>query len=114
MKGQGQKQERETIITYNEANPLASVWTASGSVYRRLRKMGYCPSEDNERSAIFKVPKKCVSVRKPKVLTEKQKTNLIKRAVFMRNALINSREKAPNSSEQGVGKGFKGITAKGL
>ena len=59
--------------------------------------------EDRERSASFKVPKKCVSVRKPKVLTEKQKTNLIKRAVFMRNDLITSRAKAPNSPEQGVG-----------
>jgi len=98
MKGKGQKQERETIIIYNEADPLASVWTASEPVYRRLKKQGYEPVEDSERSAWFEVPKKCVSIRKPKVLTEKQKTNLTKRAVFMRNALINSREKAPNSS----------------
>ena len=68
-----------------------------------LKKQGYEPVEDSERSAWFKVPKKCVSIRKPKVLTEKQKTNLTKRAVFMRNALINSRKKAPNSLEQGVG-----------
>ncbi len=102
MKGKGPRIERDTTITFNEEEETAQIWTASGSVYRRLRKMGYCPSEDNERSSSFKVPKKCVSVRKPKVLTEKQKTNLTKRAVFMRNALINSREKAPNSPEQGV------------
>jgi len=103
MKGKGIKQERETVIAFNEADPSASVWTASESVYRKLKKQGYKPVEDTERSATFEVPKKCVSIRKPKVLTEKQKTNLTKRAVFMRNALINSREKASNSSEQGVG-----------
>ena len=103
MKGKGPRIERDTTISFNEEEATAHIWTASQPMYRRLRKMGYCPFEDNERSASFNVPKKCVSVRKPKVLTEKQKTNLTKRAVFMRNALINSREKAPNSSEQGVG-----------
>ena len=103
MRAKGPRYERETTIRFNEEEEIAHIWTASQPMYRRLRKMGYCPSEDNERSAIFKVPKKCVSIRKLKVLTEKQKTNLTKRAVFMRNALINSREKAPNSLEQGVG-----------
>ena len=103
MKGKGIRQERETVIVFNEADDSASIWTASEPVYRKLKRLGYEPVEDTERSATFEVPKKCVSIRKPKVLTEKQKTNLTKRAVFMRNALINSREKASNSSEQGVG-----------
>jgi len=103
MKGKEIRQERETVIVFNEADTLASIWTFSESVYRRLKKQGYVPVEDSERSAKFEVPKKCVSIRKPKVLTEKQKTNLTKRAVSMRNALINSREKAPNSFKQGVG-----------
>ncbi len=103
MKGKGVRQERETVINYNEADASAFIWTASERVYRKLKKQGYEPVKDTERSARFEIPKKCVSIRKPKVLTERQKTNLTKRAVFMRNALINSREKAPNSSEQGVG-----------
>jgi len=103
MKGKGPRIERETIIRLNEEEEIAHIGTASGPMYRRLKKLGFDPTEDGERWASFKVPKKCVSIRKPKVLTEKQKTNLTKRAVFMRNALINSREKAPNPSEQGVG-----------
>ncbi len=78
MKGKGQKQERETVITYNEADPLASVRTASEPVYRKLKKQGYEPVEDLERSAWFKVPKKCVSVRKSKATSEKKLKTLEK------------------------------------
>ena len=103
MKSKGPRIERDTSITFNEEEETAQIWTASKPMYSRLKKLGFDPTEDRERSANFKVPKKCVSIRKLKVLTEKQKTNLTKRAVFMRNALTNSREKAPNSPEQGVG-----------
>ncbi len=72
MKGKGQKQERETVISYNEADSLASIWTASEPEYRRLKKLGYEPVEDRERSAWFEVPKKCVSIRKPVATSEKQ------------------------------------------
>ncbi len=72
MKGKGIKQERETIIAFNEADPSASVWTASESVYRRLKKQGYEPVEDTERSATFEIPKKCVSIRKPIATSKKQ------------------------------------------
>ena len=65
--------------------------------------MVYCPTEDNERSASFKVPKQYITIRKPRVLTEKQKTDLARRAVFMRIALINSREKSRNSAGQAKG-----------
>ncbi len=103
MKGKGPRYERETSITFNEEDETAQIWTFSEPMYRKLIKMGFSPSEDNERSASFTVPKKCVSIRKLRVMTDKQKTDLSKRAILMRNALINSREKAPNSSEQGVG-----------
>ena len=72
MKGKGQKQERETVITYNEADPLASVWTASEPVYRKLKKQGYELVEDSERSARFEIPKKRVSIRKPIATSDKQ------------------------------------------
>ncbi len=103
MKGKGKREERETTITFNEKDETAHIWTFSQMVYRMLKKRGHEPVEDTEQSARFEVPKKCVSIRKPRVLTEKQKTDLTKRAVSMRNALINSRQKATNSSEQGVG-----------
>ncbi len=79
MKGKGIKQERETIIAFNEADPSASVWTASESVYRRLKKQGYEPVEDTERSATFEIPKKCVSIRKP-IATSKKQLKALERA----------------------------------
>ena len=81
MEGKGQGFERETIITFNEAESSASVWTASETVYRRLKNLGYVPTEDNERSAVFEIPKAVVRVLKPRVkreLTEKQRENIQK------------------------------------
>ncbi len=72
MKGKGPRYERETSITFNEEDETAQIWTFSEPMYRKLIKMGYCPSEDNERSASFEVPKKCVSIRKPVASSEKQ------------------------------------------
>jgi len=72
MKGKGPRRERETIISFNEEEETAHVWTASESVYRRLKKQGYEPVEDTERSARFEVPKKCVSIRKAVAISDKQ------------------------------------------
>ena len=72
MKGKGPRSERETTITFNEADSSAHVWTASEPVYRRLKKQGYEPVEDSERSALFKVPKKRVNIRKPITTSDKQ------------------------------------------
>ena len=66
MKGKGPKHERETIISFNEAEDSATVWTASEVVYRRLRRLGYFPIEDRERSASFEVPKNEVRLPRPK------------------------------------------------
>jgi len=81
VEGKGQKFERETVITFNDAEFSASVWTASATVYRRLMSFGYVPTRDNERSAVFEVPKSLVKVlkRRPKrELTEKQRENIQK------------------------------------
>ncbi len=72
MKGKGIRQERETVINYNEADDSASIWTASERVYRKLKKQGYEPVEDTEHSATFKIPKKRVSIRKPIATSNKQ------------------------------------------
>lgn len=62
MTGKGPRHERETVITFNEEEPTASVWTASDVTYRRLKKQGYHPAEDEERHAVFMVPKSLVKV----------------------------------------------------
>jgi hypothetical protein len=66
MQGKGIRRERETIINFNEEDATASIWTASEIVYRPLMKLGYQPSEDNERSAVFEVPKRDVRLPRPK------------------------------------------------
>ena len=76
MKGQGPKIERETIIRFDEASRTAEVWTASEPVYRKLLKRGYIPKEDGERSATFEIPKRCVAIRRRRVLTDKQREAL--------------------------------------
>jgi hypothetical protein len=81
MEGKGQKFERETVITFNEAESSASVWTASEIFYRRLKNLGYAPTRDDERSAVFEIPKAVVRVLKPRVkreLTERQREALKK------------------------------------
>lgn len=60
MKAQGPRGERETIITFNEDDDMAWIWTASDTVYRRLlKRLGReCLAEDGERHAKFVFPKK--------------------------------------------------------
>ena len=79
MKGQGPRSERETVIRFDEAGDTANVWTASAVVYRRLKKMGFCPHEDGERSAIFEIPKRCVSLRRP-IVTSARRLKALQKA----------------------------------
>ena len=99
MHGKGPRHERETIIVFNEEGDTASVWTASESVYRQLRKRGYFPAEDNERSASFEIPKRDNKLPRPKrVLSEKQLTASLKAVKSAQNA----RFSAGASPETGV------------
>ena len=80
MKGKGPRCERETIIRFDEDGAMANVWTASAPVYRKLRKLGYFPAEDNERSATFEVPKRDVKLPRPKRAPSKRALESLKRA----------------------------------
>lgn len=85
MKGEGPRHERETIIRFDEESNEASIWTASEITYRRLKKLGYAPIEDRERSATFRMPKRDVKLPRPKrEMTEARKESL-------RNARLRSR-----------------------
>ncbi len=79
MKGQGIRLERETTITFNEVEGTASIWTASEPMYRKLKKLGFYPVEDRDRSATFSIPKKCVSIRMQVVISEERKAKLRQR-----------------------------------
>lgn len=77
MKGKGIKSERETVIVFNEEDQTASVWTASEVTYRRLLKVGYQPSKDNDRSAVFEMAKRDIRLPKPKrIISEAQRERL--------------------------------------
>jgi hypothetical protein len=76
VKARGPKGERETVITFNDADDIADIWAASNGTYKKLIKSGHKPTEDNERSASFRIPKKCVSLRKPKPTSEKRRQAL--------------------------------------
>jgi len=40
MTPKGPRSERETLINFNEEEETATIWTASGPMDRRLRKLG--------------------------------------------------------------------------
>ncbi len=86
MRGQGIRAERETVICFNEEDALASIWTASETVYRRLRKLGYVPTEDNDRSAKFEMPKRDIKLPRPK--SEKRSQLARQRSGASQNALF--------------------------
>jgi hypothetical protein len=88
LRGKGPKQERETIINFNEAEPSASIWTASEPMCRKLLKLGYKPTEENDRSATFTVPKKLVAVRKPRRITAAHRTRLADKAPLLRSGTV--------------------------
>jgi hypothetical protein len=100
MEGKGPRFERETIITFNETESSASVWTASETVYRRLKNLGYVPTRDNERSAVFEVPRNLVKIlrRRPKrELTEKQRENIQKAISARRTKQSNNANEHENA-----------------
>ncbi len=91
MKGKGPRSERETVIRFDEDGTTATVWTASEPIYRKLRKLGYIPARDNERSASFEVPKQDIKLPRPKmVLSEKRRAASLKAIEAARNARFRS------------------------
>jgi lipoate-protein ligase A len=88
MKAKGLRQERETIIKFNDAEDIASVWTASQTVYRALKKIGYSPVADDERSARFEISKADIRLPRPKrKLTPAQRRARIKALNSRKSAL---------------------------
>lgn len=73
--------ERETIITYNEAESEASVYTHNKALRRRLDELARQRPEDcqvdrvgHEGAAVdYTIPKAWVKIRPPRVASEAQK-----------------------------------------
>jgi len=84
LRAKGPKIDGETTFTLSEGEVTASIWTSSQPMYRKLKKLGFYPVEDRDRSATFKIPKKCVSFRRVVVMSEERKAILRKRGQALR------------------------------
>ena len=88
--------EMETSILYNQEEKTASVYTCNPTLIRRLDK--FCeqfPDQfkletKDEHSKTYIIPKKYISIRGPKVITEEQKEKASERG---RRALAFLRQK---------------------
>lgn len=86
--------EQETIINFNEEEKTAVVYTYNKAIIKMLDK--YCldypemfkliktEAYGKHISKSFVIPKKYVKIRKPKILSEKQKVSAIDKAKQMR------------------------------
>jgi hypothetical protein len=80
--------ERETVIVFNDEEGTAILDTASPVMQRRMDKLCSKSNDINctsrgERYARYVFPKKCVSIRIPRQLTESQRAELASRASAM-------------------------------
>ncbi len=106
MKGKGPRIERETSIVWNEEEDKALIWTASEITYRKLKKLGYFPTEDRDRSATFVVPKRDIRMPKPK---DEARSRRSKERVaagiagFGSGRRLGHEPEPPNSSAKGKG-----------
>ena len=82
------KEENETIIQWDEATDIATIYTCSSPVMNRCRKLGLNLMEEIKTkrgtaiSRTYEINKKLISLRKPRkkrVLTAKEKENFLKR-----------------------------------
>jgi hypothetical protein len=98
MKGKGPRHERETIINFNEEESVASIWTASDTVYRRLlKRLGreYL-AVDGERHAEFRFPVSFIQLPRPK----KQPTEAQRQAGHRLRQAVLSQETQDNPGPQ--------------
>ena len=113
MKGKGPKDERETIIIFNEEEQTASMWTASEAVYRRLKKAGYVPAQDNERSASFEIPRADQKGGKQGVGKDRRQKQRSHGGQFFRRRVARPKApKAPQAKNRKKAGGQKGQRAK--
>lgn len=62
--------EKETVIQFDESTNLATVYTASWTVARSLKKAGYQPIKKSQGGWWFKVPVNGISIQGEKETTK--------------------------------------------
>ena len=86
------REEQETIITFNEKDPTASVYTMNGALIRKLDSLTQSRPDDARRvktypdgAQEYEVPKKWVKVNASRVLSDAQRATIAER---LRNAKV--------------------------
>ena len=72
-------------------------------MYRKLLRLGYTPTEESDRSAMFQVPKKLVTVRKPRKISEVHRATLAEKALSLRNGMVITEAERTNNGMTGKG-----------
>lgn len=78
--------EQETIINFNESEPLATIYTHNGALKRKLAKLAEERPAEVRRSRSFPegaeeytIPKRWVKVNASRILTTEQKADIAAR-----------------------------------
>lgn len=87
--------EQETIINFNESEPLATIYTHNGALKRKLAKLAEERPAEVRRSRSFPegaeeytIPKRWVKVNASRILTDEERERLAKRAKSIRNVQL--------------------------
>ena len=96
------KEEKETIITFNEAEATADVYTCSSQVKKWLMELSLKSSDiyrikEDEHSQTYIIPKKIIKLCLPRKLSEKEKQ---KRAIRLQQNV--EKHNAQKNSEKEV------------
>jgi len=104
MTPEGLRSERETVINFNEEDETATIWTASGPMDKRLRKLGLEVIEEGDRHTVFKCLRSQVKVRRLKALSADYKATLSNRMRLARQGqAITTAKKASRGMSEGQG-----------
>jgi hypothetical protein len=104
MTPKGPRRERETVINCNEEDETATIWTASGPMDKRFRKLGLEVIEEGERHTVFRCLRSQVKVRRMKVLSADYKASLSNRMRLARqDQAITTAKKASRGILDGSG-----------
>ena len=98
------KSEKETTVVYNEQDELATVWTASTPVQRRLARFGLT-GRPVGIGLQFELPKRWVRISKPRVVSAEQREAMRQTAISHGFGKVRTFVGAPNPENTAQGTG---------
>lgn len=77
--------EQETVITYNNEEKTANIWTCDKALINKLNKLiekdtAITEIKRNEYSRTYNLPKRYLSIKIPRQLSEEQRRKLAEKA----------------------------------